>query len=119
MATFVFLFFRGDVFLLDDPFSYLDFTSTKKILKKMKTKPALKEKTFVITSTNLDLIELVDKVAYMDGGRMTFFGPAERFKVRSEYAEMEAIQKNFHEAFSKSQISFKEVSACVLHLIAG
>ncbi|MFN0184064.1 MAG: hypothetical protein ACKVQR_09635, partial [Aquabacterium sp.] len=68
------------VLLLDEPTSAMDATAERELLQRLK--PALQGMTLVLVTHKPSMLELVDKVAVLDRGRLLAFGPkAEVLKI--------------------------------------
>ena len=86
------LYQNKDIYLIDDIFSVLDKNISKKIFKEAITN-FLKSKTRFIVINEKNYLSFVDKIIYLDKGKITFFGNYEKFLEFSEQNK-EIINKN-------------------------
>ena len=86
------LYQNKDIYLIDDIFSALDKNISKKIFKEAITN-FLKSKTRFIVINEKNYLSFVDKIIYLDKGKITFFGNYEKFLEFSEQNK-EIINKN-------------------------
>jgi ABC-type multidrug transport system fused ATPase/permease subunit len=77
------LYQNKDIYLIDDIFSALDKNISKKIFKEAITN-FLKSKTRFIVINEKNYLSFVDKIIYLDKGKITFFGNYEKFLEFSE-----------------------------------
>ena len=78
--------------MLDDPTSSLDVKVTRSIMEGIKNSE-WRQKTYVITTNKLKMLEYADKVVYMEKGSMSFNGSVEEFKQSSMYENLQEIFK--------------------------
>lgn len=69
----IYLMLRSDILVLDDPTSALDQIVSSKIMRDIHKNLLLKEKTFVITTTDPKMLKYADRVIYMKNGQIIFF----------------------------------------------
>ena len=86
------LYQNKDIYLIDDIFSALDKNISKKIFKEAISN-FLKNKTRFIVINEKHYLSFVDKIIYLDKGKITFFGNYEQFIEFSEQNK-EIINKN-------------------------
>lgn len=75
-----------EIYLLDSPFSALDFRTASSILKNIRS-DEFSEKTFVIILQNIQFFKYASKIILMDNGEIHFVGTPKEFEQSSFYHE--------------------------------
>ena len=73
--------------LLDDPTSSLDNKVTSNIINRICRHPRWSQKTYIISTRKISVLKKMDKVIFMEDGKITFFGPFEQLKDKKEFIE--------------------------------
>ena len=79
--------FSPDIFLLDDPTSSLDVNITKEIMKSLDNS-RWKDRTFVISTNKLTMLEHANKVIYLDQGKVILSSTVQEFKNSQIYISL-------------------------------
>lgn len=74
------------ILLLDEPSSSMDVQSEAALIARLKD--AMAEKTLLVITHRISLLELVDRVIVLEGGRVVADGPKERFLRRAGNGEV-------------------------------
>lgn len=88
------IYYGGDIYLLDDVLSAVDSKVGKRILDDCLT-GALKEKTVILATHHLHIINRADKVIFMDGRGGAVYGT--NGELRSSIPEYDELIENFGE----------------------
>ena len=89
--------------ILDDPTSSLDNKVTSNIIRRIYHHPKWSQKTYIISTRKISVLKKMDKVIFMEDGKITFFGPFEQLKDKKEFQEYAQEQEESQENFSKSE----------------
>jgi ATP-binding cassette subfamily B protein len=85
----------GSLWLLDDPFSHLDAATARKVWQALR--PLLRNKTVLLVSARVSLLEMADDIVLLDQGRVAEQGThAELLALEGRYArllEQERLQQ--------------------------
>ena len=73
--------------LLDDPTSSLDNKVTSNIINRICRHPRWSQKTYIISTRKISVLKKMDKVIFMEDGKVSFFGPFEQLKDKKEFIE--------------------------------
>jgi ABC-type multidrug transport system fused ATPase/permease subunit len=95
------LYQNKDIYLIDDIFSSLDKNISQQIFKNVICN-YLKNKTRIVVLKDKNYIPFVDKIIYLEKGKITFFGTYEKFK---EYS-MQKEEKEDNITNDKNDINF-------------
>ena len=90
-------FLRPDIFLLDDPTSSLDNKVTLEIMKHISTVAPWNHRTFVITTSNLRVLDFCNRVIFIDKGRIAFNGPVNEIRqtnLLKKLSQAESLKDN-------------------------
>lgn len=103
----------SDIYLIDDALSALDTEVGTKIMKNVFEKK-LKDKTRVLVTHKLDLLESVDRIIILKQGEILFDGSYEKaiqtkeFKELDEEERLREIENANHEEENEEEIEIKE-----------
>ena len=80
---------------MDDPTSSLDTKTTHYIMENIRNNEYWNQKTFVITTNNLKMIDYADKIIHTHKGKVQFYGLPEEYKKTEPYRMLsfEAVKK--------------------------
>lgn len=101
---FIFPFFSSDIFLLDDPTSSLDNTVSEMIFRNITTDQYWNQRTFVFSTNNLGMLKFVDRVIFIENGRILYFDTPEKVKLSPEYRAI-TIDEIIEEEEEESEVS--------------
>ena len=73
--------------LLDDPSSSLDNKVTSNIINRICRHPKWSKKTYVISTRKISVLKKMDKVIFMENGKVSFFGPFSQLKEKKEFID--------------------------------
>ena len=73
--------------LLDDPTSSLDNKVTSNIINRICRHPRWSQKTYIISTRKISVLKKMDKVIFMEDGKVSFFGPFEQLKDKKEFID--------------------------------
>ena len=73
--------------LLDDPTSSLDNKVTSNIINRICRHPKWSKKTYIISTRKISVLKKMDKVIFMENGKVSFFGPFEQLQDKKEFQE--------------------------------
>jgi ATP-binding cassette subfamily B protein len=77
----------GSLWLLDDPFSHLDAATARQVWQAMR--PLLRDKTVLLVSARVSLLEMADDIVILDQGRVAEQGShAELLALEGRYARL-------------------------------
>ena len=93
--------------LLDDPTSSLDNKVTSNIINRICRHPEWSQKTYVISTRKISVLKKMDKVIFMENGKISFFGPYSQLKDKKEFIEYAQDQSDEND--QKSQEFSQEV----------
>ena len=79
--------------ILDDPTSSLDNKVTVNILEQLNTNPRWNQKTYIISTRKINILSKMDKVIFMEGGKVLFFGPYSQLMHKKEFQDYSQTQK--------------------------
>lgn len=79
-CTLLFNFLRPNIFIFDDPTSSLDNVVASNIMEDINNDPLWKEKTFIISTNNMNMLKYADKIIYIENGVLEFFGGQSELK---------------------------------------
>jgi len=83
---------NGDILLLDDIFSAVDAKTASRIFEGIKNK--FKDKTILMVTHRISILEMMDRVIYMEEGCLVEDGTPEKLrKLNGKYAAMLDLQK--------------------------
>ena len=83
-------FISTDIYLFDDPLSSLDVKVATSLMQGILDSDSLKDKTFLITSSNPCHIKYGDRIIYMDHGNVKYDGSYDDFietEIYDDYIE--------------------------------
>jgi ABC-type multidrug transport system fused ATPase/permease subunit len=106
------LYRNSDIYLLDSPFSALDFDTSRRILEETIVK-SLKGKTRVIITHNIQFLKYADRIISLKRGKIVFSGNFTEFSGTQFYRNYRTSIKFHHplEGFSKkTEISLRKRS---------
>lgn len=104
---------ESDIYIIDDALSALDAEVGKKIMKNVFCKQ-LKDKTRVLVTHKLDLLEAVDRVIIMKNGKIAFNGDYEAAKRTQEFRDLseEVVEHGVEDRIIDQDSSFVYEDEC-------
>ena len=94
------LYKDADLYLIDDPFASVDYKVGNKIFKEAFC-DYLKDKTRILVTNELNNLSLVDKILYLEKGKIVFSGKYEEFKetfgIKNVLGNSDLEENNFNE----------------------
>ena len=91
------MFSSTDIVILDDPTSSLDNKVTSRILTRICTHPKWSQKTYIISTRKISVLKKMDKVIFIQNGKITFSGTFSQLKHKKEFidfAHEEKVEKS-------------------------
>ena len=89
--------------ILDDPSSSLDNKVTSNIINRICRHPKWSQKTYVISTRKISVLKKMDKVIFLENGKISFFGPYSQLKDKKEFIDYAQEQKEKEEANKDSE----------------
>lgn len=95
---------QPDILLLDEPTAWLDEVSETEFIRNMKNWLG-KQKTLVVATHRLALLQLVDRIIVLNNGRIVMDGPRDAILLRHGMALPDAVPANNHTTAGQEDVA--------------